>query len=162
MRALTRQERILGQSPAERELIDLLNGLDIPSVPQRAMGPYNIDVAVEVPRVAVEVFGGGFHCFGHHLARHVRRTKYLLNRGWTVVIVWVDLRRYPLGIGCAKKIKALVDLIGEQPPSRGEYRVIRGNGKSPPVAERYLNTQTFIEALGGGDDAAHRHDEISR
>lgn len=124
------------------------SGLNV--TPQKAVYAYNIDVAVEAPPIAVELFGGAWHSAGRHGARFHERTKYLLDIGWTVVVVWVDKRRYPFGVGCVEYIVSLAKTLRLDPPARGEYRVILGDGNLAPVAKSYLNTPADIERLGSG------------
>lgn len=123
-------------------------GLNI--TPQKAVGPYNIDVAVNSPPIAVEIFGGHWHTSDAHITRHFQRTEYLLDRGWTVLIVWVDGKRYILGPTCDNYIVALAERLSADPPARGEYRVILGNGEPVTTAKSYLNTPADIERLGCG------------
>lgn len=159
--AKTRQAKVIGQSVSEVLLIELLESVGLTGIPQFAVGPYNLDIALDASRIAVEIFGGNFHCTGRHAARHLERTKYLLNLGWTVVVVWVDGTRHPLQIGCAEYIHSLANQIGGNQSSRGEYRVILGNGKPAPVAKCYLNTDSVIQALGSSHDITHRQHEIA-
>ena len=103
-------------------------GLDV--TPQRAIGPYNLDIAVNAPLIAVEIYGGKWHSTGTHRIRHFERCKYLLDLGWNVVIVWVDGLRYPLDIGADNYIVAFVEQLRRAPTVRGQYRVILGNGRT--------------------------------
>ncbi len=134
--------------PVESELAEWLraDGMDVSQ--QFAVGAYNLDIAVHTPAIAVEVFGGNWHASGHHAMRHPKRTKYLLDLGWSVVIVWVDGRRYPLRPAVSQYIIALVDELRHNPPARGQYRVILGDGQDAPVRRAYLNDAATIEALG--------------
>jgi very-short-patch-repair endonuclease len=150
-RAKSNERTLIRATPVELALVDRLrhNGLHI--TPQKAIGVYNIDVALESPRIAVEIFGGNFHASGSHAAAFHERVKYLLNCGWSVVIVWVDARRYPLSIACDDYIIALAQSLGGNPPTRGQYRVILGNGDAAPIRKNYFNTPADIERLTGGN-----------
>lgn len=121
---------------------------------QKAIGIYNIDIALNEFPLAVEVFGGGWHAYGRHLARFHERVKYLLDSGWHVLIVWVDGRRYPITINCAKYIHALVQELRINPTDGCQYRVILGNGETAPVRKSYLNTPTDIERFSHSINAA--------
>ena len=132
-RAKTRETKGIGVSAVETILADMLRGRDIKVTQQKAIGAYNVDIAIEESRIAIEVFGGGFHLVEHHSALHHKRIPFIRDAGWTVVIIWVDARRYPLGVGGCDYILTLVQKTGTHKSSRGEYHVIRGNGKPVPV-----------------------------
>lgn len=138
-------------TPVETDLAQMLAFAGWGVEQQFPVGPYNIDVAVQHPPIAVEVFGGGWHAYGLHAARHCQRTKYLLNRGWSVVIVWVDAKSHPLRSAVADYLTAFANQLSFHPPSRGEYRVIWGDGNSPPIHHRYLNDAATIEGLSASE-----------
>lgn len=93
----------------------------------KAIGPYNVDIAAA--GVVVECYGGGWHGGGRALARFDQRTRYILDAGWSVVVVWIDQRRHPLSIAAAEYVVALADVAGRDPAAPRQYRVIRGNGE---------------------------------
>jgi very-short-patch-repair endonuclease len=132
----------------EKELISWLADRDIKSIGQFPIGIYNVDIAINEPPIVVEIFGGGWHSSGHHAARHNERTKYLLDQGWNVVIVWIDTRNYPLRpVVCDYLITLMNELCCGITPTR-QYRVIFGDGKPAPRTRTKLNDDTTIEALG--------------
>jgi hypothetical protein len=96
--------------------------------PQKAIGIYNVDIAVNGTPVIVEIFGGGWHCSGHHLARHRERFDYLLNSGYFPIIVWVNGTRSPLESGAADYIIACIQDIRGTKPVWSKEKMIRGNG----------------------------------
>ncbi len=134
-------EKILAKMLAERGL---------PSVLQKAVDIYNIDIAIDIPPIAVEIFGGNWHASGDHAVRFFERTKYFLDSGWNMVIVWVDGRRYPVGIECADYIAAFAQELGRNIPARRQYRVILGNGQDAPTTDSYFNSPAVIERLSCG------------
>lgn len=111
-------------STSEKFLFDLLLDRGIVTIPQKAVGKYNIDLAV-FP-VAIEVFGGGWHA---SKPNHIERTRYLLNNGWNVVFVWANVVRNPLSNGVADYIITFLDELSSNPSSISQYRVLRGDGK---------------------------------
>jgi hypothetical protein len=129
--ALARERKQLTVSPFERRLKGWLREeFGIEATPQRAVGPYNVDLAAHP--VAVEVFGGGWHSAGAHAARTPDRTRYILDQGWNLVIVWVDdSRKHPLGIRAAQYVAAFVEESRRDPTLQGEYRVVWGDGHVP-------------------------------
>jgi very-short-patch-repair endonuclease len=141
-----------GIVPVETELAAQLRKAGLDVVQQKAVGPYNLDVAIDTPPVAVEIFGGGWHSTGRHKSRFHKRIEYILDEGWAVVIVWLDARHYPLGVGCTEYIIALAEELRCNPTARREYRVILGNGDAAPIRQSYLNTPADIERFRGGDN----------
>jgi hypothetical protein len=95
---------------------------------QRACGPYNIDLLAG-ETIAVEVYGGGWHANGRHAARHGERTRYLLDRGFDVVIVWVEKKYGRAWVGALKHVVADLERSDRTPSAVREYRVIRRRGE---------------------------------
>lgn len=110
-------------SPLEVELVAMLRARGIDLVQQKAIGPYNVDIATG--SVAVEVFGGGWH----NTHRDGVRLRYFLNRGWSVIVVWVDTKQYPLTADAAEYVVAHCELAKSNPAAARGYRVIRGSGE---------------------------------
>lgn len=121
-RAKTVEARGLHISPFEREFAAMLTGLGLDVIPQKAVGPYNVDIATG--SVAVEIYGGGWHA-----ARSDReRFAYLLDRGWSVVIIWVDPAKDPLTTNAAEYVVSFRKEAEGNPSVGCGYRVIRGSG----------------------------------
>lgn len=133
----------------ERQLAEMLAARGYPTTLQKAVDIYNIDVAIDIPPIAVEIYGGMWHNTGNHKRRFFERTKHLLDSDWSVVIIWVDGRRYPLGIGSAEYVVALAQELGRNPTAGSQYRVILGNGQDAPITNYYLNHPAVIERLRG-------------
>lgn len=91
-------------SSLENHLASMLRELNVSLTQQFPIGEYNVDIAANSRSVAVEVFGGGWHAYGRHFARHEKRCKDILNQGWRVLIVWVDSRRYPSGSNARRQL----------------------------------------------------------
>lgn len=160
-RARTRQVNCSNASLVEFDLRNMLLKLGFDSTPQRAVGTYNVDVAIERPAIAVELFGGGWHSVGRHRERFEERTKYLLDLNWSVIVVWLDARRHPLGVRCANHIADVANHLSRHPTERGQYRVILGNGNPAPVAESNLNTESVVSGLGCRNDPPWNGDFVS-
>lgn len=110
-------------SPAELMLASMLRDAGVPIIHQKAIGPYNVDLAVG--SVAVEVLGGGWH----RAKLHGERLRYLLDAGWDVIYVWVNALRYPLGPGAGQYVVAHCEFRDRNPSAPRCYRVIRGGGE---------------------------------
>lgn len=139
--------RELNQSYACRTediFIEMLNERGIACTPQKAFGRYNVDIALDESPIVVEINGGGWHGFGAHASRYAERTKYLLNCGVDVVVIWINTTNNPLESGAADYIVALADKLGSQKPIRGKERMIRGNGESTSIGQRKFNNLPSI------------------
>jgi len=132
----------------EGQMWRMLADAGLSLAPQHAVGPYNIDIAVTESRVAVEIFGGHWHATGRHAARYPKRLKYLLDRGWHVVIVWVKRphwnRAYRLSQPAADYVISLHQRIGRQEPIDRQEHVLRGDGYLAAPGEYDPNNGAFI------------------
>lgn len=123
-RALTVERQGRPGSAGETMLRKMLQERDESPIVERAIGPYNVDLAM-LP-VAVEVLGGGFHGVK---ARHAERTPYILDAGWHLVMVWNYEGVSALGVGAADYLVAFLEEVRRQPPATCQYRVITGQGQ---------------------------------
>lgn len=146
--AKTRERTAVKATAGERRLNAWLTERGFTTTMQKAVGRYNLDIAIHEPAVAVEVFGGGWHTGDDHIRRFPKRTKYILDQGWHVVIVWTDGRRYPLSRAAAEYIVGFCDFVGRDPAAPRQYRVILGDGQDAPALSSYLNSHAIVEALG--------------
>lgn len=99
----------------------------IDTVAQHAIGPYNCDLTAEP--VAVEVFGGHWHGSGKHAATFPERSRYILDHGWNLMIVWVNQSSQRLSESSADYVAAFIEESRRDPTLRGEYRVVWGDGQ---------------------------------
>ena len=113
-------------SAMEELLGELLESRGLSVVHQKAVGKYNIDLAVE-GTVAVEVSGRPKK--GANLARIPKRVKYLGDAGWSMVVVWSNTQRHPVTEECAEYVVSFLDELRRDPALVGEYRVVRGGGE---------------------------------
>lgn len=126
-RLIERAKRLEGRitanvSQGEINLAADLRAAGLPIVHQKAVGPYNVDLATG--SVAVEVLGGGWH----RTKRHGERLRYLMDSGWDVLYVWVSSKT-PLGPGAAQYVVSHVEFRNRNPTMPRCYRVIRGSGQ---------------------------------
>jgi len=124
--AITVEKRLLNISPKEIELRHMLLRRGIEVVPQKAIGPYNCDLAAAP--VAVEVYGGNWHWYGRHLARTEQRFRYLLDAGWFVYVMVVN-QSFPLTGAGADHLVAYIQQVRRNKAARTEYRVVWGAGE---------------------------------
>lgn len=126
--AVTREARGVFITDEERMFAGWIAERGIEPLPQKAIGPYNVDIAAGT--VAVEIFGGGWHAYGVHKRRSPERFRYILDQGWNLVIIWVSNRRYPLATAAADYVVAFAEQASSDPSMRGKNRVIWGDGKA--------------------------------
>lgn len=88
--ALAREANGAGIGPTERIILQWLTDAGIEAKPQKAIGRFNADLAID--SLAVEVLGGGWHS---SKKAHPRRTAYLLDHGWRVLFLWTEKRHAP-------------------------------------------------------------------
>lgn len=122
--AATKEANISHISKAETMLAQWLRERSIESVPQKAIGPYNVDLGIHP--VAVEIFGGAWHA-GRDCESP--RARYILDQGWHLIVVWAHGRRSPITPAVADYIVAFLEELRRDPPSIRQYRVIRGDGQ---------------------------------
>lgn len=123
-RAVGKERNAKPGSIAEAELARLLSERGIDFVAQKAVDKYNLDFALG--NVAVEVNGRSRKPTYH--ASITERTKYLLDLGWNIVFVWAGAN-YPVLPGAADYVASYHEQAGSDPSMRGQYRVIRRDGK---------------------------------
>lgn len=123
-RAMLREQRGGYDSEGERQLAEWLAQRGLSPLPQKAIGKYNVDIAVSP--IAVEVLGGGWHLEKRH---HATRTPQILNAGWHLAFVWNHEGDSALTEGAADYVVSFLDEIRREPPTVGQYRVISGDGQ---------------------------------
>lgn len=112
-------------SQNEIDLRQYLRNIEIETVPQKAIGGYNCDLAAYP--VAVEVFGGYWHWYGNHALRFAERTHYLLDQGWLLYIVQAD--KSSITPATADHVAAYMESVRRDPSVSREYRVVRSTGE---------------------------------
>lgn len=142
-------------SRIEKRCISWLSDAGFSCTPQKAVGPYNVDIALDGFPVAVEIFGGNWHAYGEHAARFEKRVEYILNAGWHLVIIWV-IRDYPLEPGAIDYIVSLAELISSGKAERCEEHMIRGDGELTSFGYRQLHGLPVIPGPQPRDDSTGR------
>jgi hypothetical protein len=138
--AATRYQRMLGVSPREIVLHEAIRGLGYRISPQLAVGPYNLDLALEECGVSVEVERetGRLLRGKNRPGDMLERTEYLCRNGWSVLFVI----HYGHGFvipDIVQKILAFLELAGRDKPFHGQYGVVRRDGKPTASGRSYFD-----------------------
>lgn len=131
-RALTRQQTLQYATPIEFAFGDMLIQHGLRVIYQRAIERYNIDIAIETPPIAIEIEFNRTLPFVSRPANHHRRSEYLLDLGWNLCYILI-CKSWPLTVGAADYIVAWTQQLCTNDTIRGQYSVIRGNGKPVPI-----------------------------
>jgi len=91
--------------------------------PQKAFGPYNIDIAIN--GTAVEIHGNGCHPHTHTYYR--KRVMDLLKGGWSVIYI-KTVGKVHADIA-TQKVSRMIDLIESDKSGVCHYGMIRGSGE---------------------------------
>lgn len=154
--AKTREIKQVGITRIERIAGKMLVDYGFSIVFQKAIGKYNVDIAITKPSIAVEIFGGHWHTTGHHAARFRKRIDYIINSGWLPVIIWVT-RNYPLEIGAIKYIISLSKKLSSGKTMGSKEHMIRGDGKFTMIGEHKLNNRSGKVSPNPRDNTTGRY-----
>lgn len=142
LRTAEHRERALSvMQPDELLIGQTLAHAGIDCIPQHAVGKYNLDFSVG--SIAVEV-----HSAAYNPATHPRlhgRSVELMERGWSVLYVWLT-RAYPWDTNGATELVSSLDALRSLPAGLCEQRVIRGNGKLHSVFHLDTEHRTLVPA----------------
>lgn len=125
-------------SPYEADIAEHLTLRGVEFVPQLAVGRYNLDFGIS-DHIALEVFGGGWHAGGRHALRFSKRSKYLFDRGYTIVICWITLKERFDPSAVADYIVRLRDVLRSDPTTRCKHYVIGANGEPSAIGQSKLD-----------------------
>lgn len=111
--AITREKNPTIDPVYEQPLVDLCKELDVPVVPQKAFGKFNVDLYLSGENVVIEIFGGNFHNKQEAVDMFNNKLKYLSRRKVPVLIVWADELTYsPIDVlTTAIKFKKPLEII---------------------------------------------------
>ena len=158
-RAKTRHELQLGVSAYAMELLSPLEQLCGRVHLEWPVGSYNLDLALDVLPVAVEIHGGGWHCTGDHSLRRPERLEYLRRCGWSVIEVWQVKRGWdPLAV--AYQVDAIRKLIGPNPPAIGEHWMLRCDGDLAPALRSYGHDVAAVDRASRREETTGRYRRI--
>lgn len=142
-RAVAIQARGLKVFRHEAELAGALRQRGFPCTQQLAVGPYNLDIAVDGLPVAIEVIGAPPWEFRKIKLR--QRTEYLLDLGWLVIFVRYHRRIRPVVIDhAAQQLVAYLDLARKDKTVFGQYGMVIGHPEYSPTSRYDLDGMPFV------------------
>src|ERR1039458_133743 len=137
-------ERVNRLTILERRFAKFLRKHSVTFKTQVAIGPYNADFVVGFTKVTVEIFGGSWHSCGRHAARFQQRTHYLLDNGWSQLVLWIMHKRTDRVFRSAlKELRSMCDLVSRHPSRLREHRVIWSDGELVAVERRDIDNFTL-------------------
>lgn len=136
-------------SDSEQSVAEFVEARGWKAIPQKAVGIYNVDLAVET--VAVEVLGGEWHA---SKPGHSKRTKDILDAGWHIAFIW-DTPNFPLEVERAgDRLITFLERTRRSPAGSREYWVIRGDGQLVTAGTTENDSFAFIPAARGSKRGA--------
>src|SRR3989304_1621093 len=112
---------------------------------QHPLGRYNLDLAINEPRIAVEVSIG---CSFKHSSVRRERLEYILDQGWSVFAVCIPYHtreKARLAV-ITEKCIAFAEVLRRDKPARSQYGMIGRNGE--PVSPGGLDLPRRPRVLG--------------
>jgi very-short-patch-repair endonuclease len=159
--ALYNSKNIVHNSASENLIIENLKKQGIECIPQFPLGRYNIDFTIKELPIAVEIFGGCFHSSGRHSDRFIERSKYILDQGLSLVIIWTHCKTWPITDFTTQYLVSFCKFMSSNPTPIRQYRVITSNGGSLSGYRGYFNDIATVKALGCSDYIASEINSIS-
>ena len=140
---ITRFQKCLHASPDEKAVVAALRDARSSVYPQFPYGPYNLDIALESDRIAVELYRGGWPG-GNYATESFDRTKYLLDRDWCVMFVLGPIHDPGYVAG---KIIAFAEAVRRDKALRGKYWVVGSDPTRNPKGSRKLHSLPRIMSI---------------
>ena len=143
-RAVTRHDRQTHITPKEEFVVGHLRAAEIPVLQQFPLGGYNLDIALEKLRIAVEIEGSGWG-EGRKAKAYLERMEYILDQGWCVLFVICSEEAITAAV--VDKIIAWFKIAGPDETGRGQYGVIRSDGKPTSIRRADLKHLTRVHGF---------------
>ena len=147
-----RQRVRSGVGRYEAEVAEALQRYGLSVVEQMAVGPYNVDVALDAERVAVEIFTGGVKRPAPRGRSVLQKFEDLLDGNWTVVRV---IARTHVDVdGLCQYLIALAEAVRRDEAAWRGYGVVRGDGQPVPRRRSQFDDLPAIARPHRADEAA--------
>jgi transposase len=136
----------------EQLMHDLLAERGVITIPQQAIGPYNGDLGAAP--VSVEILGGQWHSAPCRRDDIIRKTRYVLDAGWHVLMVVVDWQS-PITPAQADYVVSYIEQARANPSATREYRMIRRTGEFVAGGSAKDNEISLVSAFAARRNAAN-------
>lgn len=147
-------------SDYEVQLSSMLTQRGVQHGTQTPVGPYNCDLSIGA--VAVEVWGGHWHWAGSHIAGCEERFRYIMDRGWHILVVAVSSSS-PLTPAVADYVVSYCERANADPSAVREYRVIWRAGEDSTGGRADSADFSVEPPFGHARDAANgRYKRVPR
>jgi very-short-patch-repair endonuclease len=135
------------RSSASKEEQSLLQALTIRRIEadaQYPIGSYDVDIAIDKARIAVELQWS--KPFANHGGSRTDRVEYILDAGWCVILVchWMPKDGVFMAAAIADQIASLVQSASRKPSLIGKYGVIWTDGKAAARPSGYLEHRSYV------------------
>lgn len=132
-------------SPIEYPFVDELKRRGLKPVHQRALASYNLDIAFDESRIAVEVERRSLR-ESKSLKRE--RIEYLISAGWKLLVVYIPKGSDSINIAAiCDQIETLLHLVSANHALTGQYGMISRHGKPIAIRGDNFNGYTRIEGF---------------
>jgi len=127
-RAKTRELRQSATGPTEKLVVIALSKKGIHGVAQKAIGPYNCDLAVGT-NIAVEILSTYFRFYGKRRLREEKRLRNLLNWGWNIIYILLNPRNPVITNVQRDNVVSKIQEINRHPTEITQYWMIGSSGQ---------------------------------
>ena len=142
-RASTRWQRLTHRFLHEDSIASILKIRGLVFDQQRAIGPYNVDLAYYPTRIAVEIVCSQLPT--KRLKSYPKRAKYILDDGWFILFIHSKTPRIAYDYSSiSNQIIRFCKLLGRDKSLVGQYGVIDRNGKPLPASGYDIPGRTNI------------------
>lgn len=142
--ANSRERNQSGVTKDERFLSD---NLSVPTVLQKAVGKYNVDIMAD-NTIAMELFGGLWHQRGRHALRHVERFEHIFDSGFDVLIIW-SVENHPIIPKSVNgHVVSMLKFRKRNPTAFRQCRVIWGTGELWGIfCKKHIDETSIVPSL---------------
>ncbi len=124
---------------------------------QKAVGRYNIDIAIHEPPIAIEIDGERHHFTEAAVAHSLQRSEFLLSCGWRLIEIRLKAVRYLLRESTADYVVSLIEAARNNEPLWSEHCVIWGNGDAISGIKDQSNDRPIVGSAIRIRDIGRRH-----
>lgn len=126
----------------ENEARQAIGSLGVDCIPQYALGPYNLDLALPKDSIAIEIQVG--NVTSEYTSLRHERVEYILGLGWSVIFVFRWQHQAFDFLSVAKNLVSIIEYLRTNPAIRGQYGVIGCDGDATTIPGFETDCWTLI------------------